>query len=77
MLPFLLGRIKGCSLLIAALILSAGYYSAPIFDFSRLVSLFCHSSQSPFKQQLLSEAIQNEESQYKKIKFRNRNGINP
>ena len=38
------------------------------FDFSRLVSLFCHSDQSPFKQQLLSKAIQNEESQYKKLK---------
>ena len=37
-----------------------------IFDFSRLVSLFCNSAQSPFKQQLLSKAIQNEESPYKK-----------
>ena len=37
-----------------------------IFDSSRLVSLCCHSAQSPFKQQLLSKAIQNEESQYKK-----------
>ena len=77
-------------LLIAALIFSAGYYSAflyfvelffalPIlplfrhfawnfFDFSRIVSLFCHSAQSPFKQQLLSKGIQNGESQYKKSK---------
>ena len=74
-------------LLIAALIFSAGYYSAPIFyfvelffalpfcrlfdilreiflDFSRLFSLFSHSAQCAFKQQLLSKAIQNEESQY-------------
>ena len=31
-----------------------------------LVSLFSHSAQSPFKQQLLNKAIQNEDSQYKK-----------
>ena len=77
--------------LIAALI-SAGYYSAPIFfyfvelfslyhflplfrhfawnlfDFSRLVSLFSHSAKSEFEHQLLSKAIQNEQSQYKKLK---------
>ena len=85
--------------LIAALIFSDGYYSAPIFffvelffdypfcrffnilreifDFSRLVSLFCHCDQSHFKQQLLSKAIQNEERQYKNTKVRNRDGINP
>ena len=79
-------------LLIAALIFSAGYYSAPIFfllrrtffalpfcrffdilheiffDFSRLVSLFSHSAKSDFEHQLLSKAIQNEQSQHKKLK---------
>ena len=77
--------------LIAALIFSAGYYSAPIFlsnkkmfrftsfplfqhfalylfDFSRLVSLFSHSAKSDFEHQLLSKWIQNEQSQYKKLK---------
>ena len=84
--------------LIAALIFSAGYYSAPIFfllrrikkcfalphfaafsgfcvksfhdfsDFSRLVPLFSHSAKSDFEHQLLSKAIQNEQSQYKKLK---------
>ena len=76
--------------LIAALIFSAGYYSAPIFfrrtffrftilplfqhfawnlfDFSRLVSLFSHSAKSQFEHQLLSKAIQNEQSQNKKLK---------
>ena len=78
--------------LIAALIFSADYYSAPIFfllrrtffrftilplfqhfawnlfDFSRLVSLFCHSAKSEFEHQLLTKAIQNEQSQYKKLK---------
>ena len=76
----------------AALIFSAGYYSAPIFfyfvelllrfniltrfrhfawnllDFSRLVSLFSHSAESEFEHQLLSKAIQNEQSQCKKLK---------
>ena len=53
-------------------------FSREIFDFFRLVLLFSHSAQSPFKQQLLSKAIQNnDESQYKKIKVRNRNGMNP
>ena len=37
-----------------------------------------YSALGPFKQQLLSKAIQNErESVLKKIKVRNRNGINP
>ena len=81
----------GLCFLIAALIFSAGYYSAPIFfyfvelfrftflplfqhfawnlfDFSRLVSLFSHSVKSEFEHQLLSKAIQNEQSQYKKLK---------
>ena len=82
------------TLLIAALIFSAGYYSAPIFfllrrikkfslylilppfqhfawnlfDFSRLVSLFSHSAKSDFEHQLLSKAIQNEQTQYNKLK---------
>ena len=34
--------------------------------FSRLVSLFSHSAKNDFEHQLLSKAIQNEESQYKK-----------
>ena len=38
-----------------------------IFDFSRLVSLFSHSAKSEFEHQLLSKAIQNEQSQYKKL----------
>ena len=42
------------------------HFAWNFFDFSRLVSLFCHSAQSPFKQQLLSKAIQNKKSQYKK-----------
>ena len=37
-----------------------------IFDFSRLVLLISHSTQRAFKQQLLSNAIKNEQSQYKK-----------
>ena len=44
------------------------HFAWNLFDFSRLVSLFSHSAQSPFKQQLLSKAIQNEESQCKKSK---------
>ena len=39
-----------------------------MFFLSRLVSLFWYSAQSPFKQQLLSKAIQNEQSQYKDLK---------
>ena len=39
-----------------------------MFDFSRLVSLFSHSAKSYFEHQLLSKAIQNEQSQYKKLK---------
>ena len=37
------------------------------FDFSRLVSLFSPSAKSDFEHQLLSKAIQNEQSQYKKL----------
>ena len=36
-----------------------------LFDFSRLVSLFSHSAKSDFEHQLLSRAIQNEQSKYK------------
>ena len=42
------------------------HFAWNLSDFSRLVSLFCNSAQSPFKQQLLGKAMQNEESQYKK-----------
>ena len=38
------------------------------FYFSRLVSLFSHSVKSDFEHQLLNKAIQNEQSQYKKLK---------
>ena len=38
------------------------------FDFSRLVSLFSHSAKSEFEHQLLSKAIQIEQSQNKKMK---------
>ena len=86
---------------IAALIFSAGYYSAPnffftssnffslyhfaafsafcvkSFDFSRLVSLFSHSAKSVFKHQLLSKAIQNEQSQNKKLKSEIEKPIKP
>ena len=33
-----------------------------------LVSLFSHSARSEFEHQMLSKAIQNEQSQYKKLK---------
>ena len=39
-----------------------------MFDFSRLVSLFSHSAKSEFEHQLVSKAIQNEQSRYKKLK---------
>ena len=38
------------------------HFAWNFFEFSRLVSLFCHSARSPFKQHMLSKAIQNEES---------------
>ena len=52
-------------------------FCVKFFVFSRLVSLFGLSARSHFKQQLLCQAVQNEESQYKKFHDRNRNGINP
>ena len=45
-----------------------------LFDFSRLVSLFSHSAKSEFEHQLLSKAIQNEQSQYKKLKSEKETG---
>ena len=39
-----------------------------IFDFCRLVSLFSHSAKCEFEHQLLIKVIQNEQSQYKKLK---------
>ena len=36
-----------------------------ISDFSRLVSLFSHPAKSDFEHELLSKAIQNEQSKYK------------
>ena len=38
--------------------------SREIFDFSRLVSLFAHSAQSAFRQQLRIKAMQKEESHF-------------
>ena len=44
------------------------HFAWNLFDFSRLVSLFSHSAKSEFEHQLLSKAIQNEQSRYKKLK---------
>ena len=44
------------------------HFAWNLFDFSRLVSLFSHSAKSDLEHQLLSKAIQNEQSQYKKLK---------
>ena len=44
------------------------HFAWNLFDFSRLVSLFSHSAKSDFEHQLLSKEIQNEQSQYKKLK---------
>ena len=44
------------------------HFAWNLFDFCRLVSLFSHSAKSDFEHQLLSKAIQNEQSQYKKLK---------
>ena len=44
------------------------HFAGNLFDFSRLVSLFSHSAKSEFEHQLLSKAIQNEQSRYKKFK---------
>ena len=65
LLFFFLRRIKNVSLyLILPLFQHFAWY---LFDISRLVSLFSHS-ESDFEHQLLSKAIQNEQSQYKKLK---------
>ena len=52
------------------------HFAWNLFYFSRLVFLFSHSGKSDFEQQLLSKTVQNEQSQYKKLKS-NRNRINP
>ena len=44
------------------------HFAWNLFYFSKLVSLFSHSAKSDVEHQLLSEAIQNEQSQYKKLK---------
>ena len=44
------------------------HFAVNLLDFSRLVSLIIHSAKSDFEHQLLSKAIQNEQSQYKKLK---------
>ena len=44
------------------------HFAWNLFDFSRLVSLFSDSAKSDFEHQVLSKAIQNEQSQYKKLK---------
>ena len=44
------------------------HFAWNLFDFSRLVSLFSYSAKSEFEHQLLSKAIQNEQSRYKKLK---------
>ena len=44
------------------------HFAWNLFDFSRIVSLFSHSAKSDFEHQLLSKVIQNEQSQYKKLK---------
>ena len=41
------------------------HFAWNLFDFFRLVSLFSHSANIDFEHQLLSKAIQNEQSQYK------------
>ena len=44
------------------------HFASKLYDFSRLVCLFSHSAKSDFEHQLISKAIQNEQSQYKKLK---------
>ena len=44
------------------------HFAWNLFYFSRLVPLFSHSAKSDFEQQLLSKAVQNGQSQYKKLK---------
>ena len=63
---FLLRRIKNVSLYLILPLFQ--HFAWCLFDFSRLVSLFSHSAKSDFEHQLLSKAIQNEQSQYKKLK---------
>ena len=44
------------------------HFTWNLFDFSRLVSFFSHYAKSDFEHELLSKAIQIEQSQYKKLK---------
>ena len=44
------------------------HFAWNLFDFSSLVSLFTHSDKSDFEHRLLSQAIQNEQSLYKRYK---------
>ena len=52
------------------------HFAWNLFDFSRLVYLFSHSAKSDFEHQLLSKSIQNDQSQFKKLKSE-LNGIKP
>ena len=52
------------------------HFAWNLFDFSGLVWLFSHSTQSAFRQQLLSKSIQNEASVLKN-EISNGNGMNP
>ena len=46
----------------------AGFSTFWFFNIFRLVLLTSHSAKSDFEHQLLSKAIQNEQSRYKKLK---------
>ena len=63
---FVLRRIKNVSLYLILPLFQ--HFARYLFDLSRLVSHFSHSAKSDFEHQLLSKAIQNEHSQYKKLK---------
>ena len=63
---FLLRRIKNVSLYLILPLFQ--HFAWNLFDFSRLVSLFSHYAKSDFEHELLSKAIQNEQSPYKKLK---------
>ena len=61
-----LRRIKNVSLYLILPLFQ--HFARYLFDFSRLVSHFSHSAKSDFEHQLLSKAIQNEQSQFKQLK---------
>ena len=63
---FLFRRIKNVSLYLILPLFQ--HFALNLFDFSRLVFLFSHSAKSYFSHQLLGKAIENEQSQYKKLK---------